>query len=82
MVLIETDGSARSMPGPNVTAATLQSVMESHIDSSARIVTDEMRSYPKARALRLAANLRFEAVRGTQSRPYLHKLRILTRSCC
>jgi transposase-like protein len=48
MVLVETNGKAHSHPIKNVTTDTLKAAMEACIDPSARIVTDELRSYPRA----------------------------------
>jgi transposase-like protein len=50
MVLVETDGNAHSRPIENVTAATLRGAMLECIDKGAIIVTDELKSYPKAAA--------------------------------
>ncbi|HEX3357427.1 MAG TPA: IS1595 family transposase [Tepidisphaeraceae bacterium] len=48
MVLVETNGKAHSRVIEKVNGAILKSAMEQVIHSSARIVTDECRSYPKA----------------------------------
>jgi transposase-like protein len=45
VALVETDGRAHSRPVEYVTAKNLQSVMESVVDPSARIVTDEFVAY-------------------------------------
>lgn len=50
VVLVETNGKAHSHPVQNVSADTLKAAMEACIDPSSRIVTDELRSYPKATA--------------------------------
>lgn len=51
LALIETDGRAKSMPIKRVDGATLREEMVKHIDPSATIVSDEMRSYrPAAKA--------------------------------
>jgi transposase-like protein len=50
MVLVETDGKAHSQPMQRLDSASLKSAMEACIDPSARIVTDELRSYPRAAA--------------------------------
>jgi hypothetical protein len=48
LVLVETNGRARSQPIERVDAVTLKSAMEASIDPSACIVTDELKSYPRA----------------------------------
>jgi transposase-like protein len=48
--LVETGGRARSMPIKHVDIVTLKAAMVKHVDTSAVIVTDELRSYPKAAA--------------------------------
>lgn len=50
LVLVETNGKAHSRPVERVDANTLKGAMEEVIHPSARIVTDELRSYPKAAA--------------------------------
>lgn len=50
MVLVETGGKAHSHPIDKLDSASLKASMQSCIDPSARIVTDELRSYPKAAA--------------------------------
>lgn len=50
LVLVETDGSAHSRPIADVTIATLKAAMQQTVDPSARIITDELRQYPKAAA--------------------------------
>lgn len=50
MVLVETDGNAHSRPIESVDTKTLKAVMMEQIHPTATIVTDELRSYPKAAA--------------------------------
>jgi hypothetical protein len=50
LALVETNGNVRSRPIDRVDANTLKSAMEECIDPSACIVTDELKSYPKAAA--------------------------------
>jgi transposase-like protein len=50
VVLVETDGKAYSEPMPRLNSESLKAAMEAHVDPSARIVTDELRSYPRAAA--------------------------------
>lgn len=50
MVLVETDGKAHAHPIERLDSASLKTAMEACIDPSARIITDELRSYPKAAA--------------------------------
>jgi transposase-like protein len=50
LVLVETDGKARSHPIERLDAASLKAAMKECIDPSAAIVTDELPSYPKAAA--------------------------------
>lgn len=50
LALVSSDGRARSMPIDRVDIVTLKAAMESMIDPSAVIVTDELRYYPKAAA--------------------------------
>lgn len=48
MVLVETNGKARSLPIDRIDGKTLRAAMVECIDPAAMIVTDELRSYPKA----------------------------------
>lgn len=48
MVLVETNGNARSQPIERLDAATLKSAMKECIDPAAAIVTDELPAYRKA----------------------------------
>jgi transposase-like protein len=50
LVLVETDGNAHSQPIERIDAKTLKAAMQERIDPSARIITDELRSYPQAAA--------------------------------
>jgi transposase-like protein len=50
LALVETNGNAHTRPIEHVDAATLKSAMEEVIDPSARILTDELKSYPRAAA--------------------------------
>jgi transposase-like protein len=50
MVLVETGGKAHSHPIDRLDSLSLKGAMEACIDPSASIVTDELRSYPKAAA--------------------------------
>lgn len=50
LVLVETDGNARSRPIERLDAGSLKCAMQECIDPSATIVTDELPSYPKAAA--------------------------------
>lgn len=45
VALIERGGGARAQVVADVTAATLKKVIRDHVDKSARIMTDELRSY-------------------------------------
>jgi transposase-like protein len=47
LALVETGGSAKSMPIEKVTVANLNAAMREHVDLSARIVTDEYNAYQK-----------------------------------
>lgn len=51
MVLVETNGKAHSHPIDRLDSQSLKAAMQACIDPSARIVTDELRSYPKAAAV-------------------------------
>lgn len=48
MVLVETDGKARSLPIQNVDAKTLRQALTETVDLSAQIVTDDWSAYPVA----------------------------------
>lgn len=50
MVLVETDGNASALPIERVNIAMVKAAMEQRVDSSAKIVTDELNVYPKAAA--------------------------------
>lgn len=50
LVLVETKGKAHSHPIERLDASTLKAAMETCIDKSAAIVTDELPPYPKAAA--------------------------------
>lgn len=50
LVLVETGGNAHARHIERVDGATLKAAMKAVIDPSASIVTDELRSYPKAAA--------------------------------
>ena len=50
LVLVETDGKAHAQPIERIDGSTLKAAMEERICPSARIVTDELSSYPKAAA--------------------------------
>jgi transposase-like protein len=45
VALVERDGRMRAHVVPDVTAPTLKSAIRAHVDASARIMTDELRSY-------------------------------------
>jgi transposase-like protein len=45
VTLVEREGQARSFRAANVTAETLQGAVDRHVDRSARVMTDEHRSY-------------------------------------
>jgi len=48
MVLVETNGNARSQPMETVDAKSLRSALEPAVDVSSQIVTDEHVAYPLA----------------------------------
>lgn len=50
LVLIDSQGKAQSRPVDTVDHKTLRAAMQECVDPSARIITDELRSYPKAAA--------------------------------
>ena len=50
LVLVETDGKAHAQPIERIDSKTLKAAMEERISPTARIITDELRSYPKATA--------------------------------
>ena len=50
VALVETGGNARSAPVDRVNSATLRAALQENVHPSARIVTDELGSYPSAAA--------------------------------
>jgi hypothetical protein len=48
MALVETGGNVRAQLMPGYTVQDVRDVITKHVDTSARIVTDEMSAYPSA----------------------------------
>ena len=69
MVLVETGGDAHSVPMNSFRADDIRQLMESVVDQSARIITDEMPSYPKAVAAFIGGHEHVNHRAGEYSNP-------------